>query len=677
VTKDTYYLTTPIYYVNDVPHIGHAYCTVVADTIARHQRLNGRRVHFLTGTDEHGQKIERAARKQGLEPRALVDSVVNRFQQLWKRLEISHDEFIRTTEPRHHQAVAKLFDLIRAKGDIYLGRYRGWYCTGCEAFYTEAQIVEGRCPEQGHPVEELEEESYFFRLSRYQDALLQHYDAHPEFVRPESRLNEVREFVRSGLKDLSISRTGFRWGIPVPGDEQHVVYVWFDALTNYLTAAGYGADDERLARLWPADLHLVGKDILRFHAVYWPAFLMSAGLPLPRQIFGHGWWLTSEGKMSKSRGKVVDPLVLINQFGVDPLRYFLMREMTFGQDAAYSDEALIDRINSDLANDLGNLAQRTLAMVHSYSAGAVDPPSDRHLPDAAALADLARRSFAEYRARMDAFEFQAALTALWELVGGTNRFLVRHEPWKTPADEAGRQRRSAVLSAAVEALRWVAHGIAPVMPESAATLLDLLGFKKAEAQAPYDSLHWGDWKKPLRCRKAEALFPRIDKEAYFEGPASAPGQAGPQSGVASAPGQAASSSSAGAIAGQAQPAAGAAAPSRRSSMEQPAEQLSIDEFRRLQLRTGRVVSAQKVAGADRLLELKVDLGTETRTIVAGIAERYAPESLVGKNVVIVANLKPARIRGVESQGMLLAATVDDKPVVCTFEEPVPPGATVR
>ncbi len=637
--NDSYYLTTPIYYVNDVPHIGHAYTTIVADAVARHRRLSGRRVHFLTGTDEHGQKIERAARKRGLEPAALVDEVVERFRALWRRLEISHDDFIRTTEPRHYRAVERLFETIREHGDIYLDRYRGWYCTGCEAFYTAAQIVDGRCPEQGHPVEELEEESYFFRLSRYQEALLRHYEASPGFVRPETRLNEVREFVRSGLRDLSISRTGFRWGIQVPGDPQHVVYVWFDALANYIAAAGYGADQRRFESLWPADLHLVGKDILRFHAVYWPAFLMSAGLPLPRCVFAHGWWLTAEGKMSKSKGKVVDPLPLLEQFGLDPLRYFLLRDMTLGQDAAYSDEALIDRINSDLANDLGNLVQRTLTMVHSYLGGRVSPPGPaqaRSLPEASELAGAARRALAEYRARMDALEPSAGLVAVWELVGAVIRFLVRQEPWKKPVDAEGEARRQATLAAAVESLRWVAHGIAAAMPSSAETLLELLGFEGAPGLRPYDELRWGEWKGSVQCRRAEALFPRIDKEAYF-----------------------------------------ADATSERRDMETPPEQITIQDFQRLQLRTARVLEAKKVEGADRILELKVDLGGETRTVVAGIAERYAPESLIGRTVVLVANLKPARIRGIESQGMVLAASVDGKAVLCAFEEPVPPGTVVR
>jgi methionyl-tRNA synthetase len=648
LSAKTFYLTTPIYYVNDVPHIGHAYTTIVADAIARHQRRSGRRVHFLTGTDEHGQKIERAARRQGLEPAVLVDRVVERFRQLWKRLEISHDDFIRTTEPRHHRAVTLLFEALRRSGDIYLDRYRGWYCTGCEAFFTAAQIVEGRCPEQGHPVEEVEEQSYFFRLSRYQEALLRHYDAHPDFIRPQTRLNEVAEFVRSGLKDLSISRTGFRWGIPVPGDEQHVVYVWFDALANYITAAGYGSDDERFARVWPADLHLVGKDIVRFHAVYWPAFLLAAGLPLPRTVFGHGWWLTAEGKMSKSKGKVVDPVALIDQFGADPLRYFLLREMTLGQDAAYSDEALIDRINSDLANDLGNLVQRTLAMVHSYLGGSVEPPSagkDSPAPEAEELAALAQRSLAAYRARMDALEPSAGLAALWDLVGGINRFLVRHEPWRRPTGPSDEARRAAVLAAAVEALRWVGHGCSAAMPGSAAALFEFLGCPEGEERLLYDELRWGDWGGARRCRRAEALFPRIDKEAYF----GAPEPAAPS----------------------------AAAAAERRAMEPTPELVSIDDFLKVKLKTARVLEAQKVPGADRLLQLKVDLGDETRTIVAGVAARYSPESLIGKTVVVVANLKTARIRGVESQGMLLAATVDERPIICTFEEAVPPGATVR
>ncbi len=648
--KDTFYLTTPIYYVNDLPHIGHAYTTIVADAIARHARLSGKDVYFLTGSDEHGQKIERAAQKQGLEPRQLVDRVVKRFQQLWKRLEISNDDFIRTTEPRHRKGVEDLFRAVKARGDIYLDRYRGWYCTGCESFYTVTQLVDGRCPEQGHPVEELEEESYFFRLSRYQDALLEHYQKHPEFVRPETRLNEAREFVRSGLRDLSISRTGFDWGIPVPGDDRHVLYVWFDALTNYMAAAGYGADPKRFGKLWPADLHLVGKDILRFHAVYWPAFLMSAGLPLPRTVFGHGWWLTAQGKMSKSKGKVVDPVPLIEQFGVDPLRYFLLREMTFGQDGAYSDEALIDRINSDLANDLGNLVQRTLAMVHSYLDGQVEPPDENVLPESASLGALARKSLGAYREHMDSYAFSVGLAALWDLVGGINRFLVKHEPWRKPDGKDDEARRAAVLGSAVEGLRWVALGIAASMPESAETLLELLGFPKKELQAGYDALEWGRWKeKPTRCKRAEALFLRIDKQAYFATPAAAStsGDRSPNS--------------------------------RRNSMDTVPDQITIQEFQRIKLRTAKITAAERVEGTDRLLKIEVDLGDGKRTIVSGIAEQYSADSLVGKMVVVVTNLKPARIRGVDSNGMLLAAGVgaEDRPIICTFEEEVPPGAPVR
>ncbi len=513
----TFYVTTPIYYVNDVPHIGHTYTTVVADVVARYERLAGRQVRFLTGTDEHGQKIERAARRIGIEPKELADRVVARYHALWKRLEITHDDFIRTTEARHHRGVHRIFALIFEKGDIYLDSYEGMYCTGCEAFFPENQIVDGKCPEQGHPVEKVREASYFFRLSRYQEPLLKHYAEHPEFVRPDFRLNEVRRFVEMGLRDLSISRTSFTWGIPFPNDPAHIFYVWFDALCNYVSALGYGETPDLYKACWPADLHLVGKDILRFHAVYWPAFLMSAGLPLPKTVFAHGWWLRSDAKMSKSTGNIVDPVPLLDEFGPDPLRYFLMREMAFGNDAQFSEEALIDRINNDLANDLGNLLSRLLKMIGDYRGGVIpaatlasgDDPAD------ASLIGTARSAAAAYMEAFEGYRFHEGLAAIWTLVSETNRYIVRWEPWSLAKNPAAGDRLDTVLHNAAEALRIVAVALSPVMPAAATEIRNRLGCPGTVVDRGLSGLAWGGLAAGQRTRGGTALFPRIDKAAYF------------------------------------------------------------------------------------------------------------------------------------------------------------------
>jgi len=664
--RSTFYITTPIYYVNDVPHIGHAYTTIVADVISRFQRMAGRDVRFLTGTDEHGQKIERSARAQGIEPKALADRVVARYHDLWAKLGITHDDFIRTTEPRHAKGVGAIFERIKARGDIYLGAYSGMYCAGCEAFYPESQIQDGKCPEMGHPVEPLEEESYFFRLSKYQEPLLRLYREHPEFVQPDNRRNEVARFVESGLKDLSISRTSFTWGIPYPDDPKHIFYVWFDALCNYVTALGYADGAEAYRKYWPADVHLVGKDILRFHAVYWPAFLMAAELPLPRTIWGHGWWLRSEGKMSKSVGNVVEPLGLIRDFGAEPLRYFLLREMAFGQDAQFSEEGLIDRINTDLANDLGNLASRLLTLVASSFEGGLPPlagPGSDGLPaDAFSLRERTIGGIEAFRDAFASYRFHEGLAALWEVVSETNKYIVRWEPWTLAKDASKRELLGAVLREASEALAAVAASLSPVMPEASQELWSRLG--GAGACAESDLLRrpprerWGLLPASATTRRGDSLFPRIDKKAYFKEmtmettpPAPAP--------------QDAPSKPSPAAAGQ--PAAAAAA----------TDEISIQDFQKVRLRTGKVLAADRIEGADRLLKLTVDVGTDTRTVVAGIAQHYAPESLVGKTVIIVANLKPAKLRGVESKGMLLAADLEGVPVVATFEKEIPPGNVVR
>jgi methionyl-tRNA synthetase len=629
MSRKPFYVTTPIYYVNDEPHIGHTYTTIVADTVARYRRATGWDVRFLTGTDEHGQKIERAAAKLRIEPIALADRVVSRYHALWTRLSISHDDFIRTTEPRHRLGVHRLIDKMRDAGDVYLDSYSGLYCAGCEAFYPESQIVDGKCPDQGHPVETVREASYFFRLSKYQEPLIAWIDAHPNAIRPVSRRNEVRAFIASGLKDLSISRTTIRWGIPWPHDSAHTVYVWVDALTNYMSALGFGSDREELfARYWPAQVHLVGKDIVRFHAVYWPAFLMSAGLPLPECVYAHGWWLKDDAKMSKSLGNVVRPGPLLDAVGPDGLRYFLLREMTFGLDGSYSDEQLLDRYNGDLANELGNVTSRVIALCDAGFGGKIPPPSSR--PEARALLSAARDAHAAWRAAL-------------------NRFLQAEAPWALAKDPSASERHAAVLRGACEALLQIAAMASPAMPGACAEIALRLG-----ASLPGDlrAFRWGLLPAESALAKRGPLFPRIDKAGYFQETTMTDAKPATESKSAEAP--------------------------KTADTAQPEpDLLSIDDFLRVDLRVARVIAAERIDGADKLLKLQLDLGGRSRQIVAGIAKAYAPEQLVGKRIVVVCNLKPAKLRGVESQGMLLAADLDGRPIIATFEEDVTPGTRVR
>ena len=634
--RPTFYVTTPIYYVNDEPHIGHAYTTIVADAVARYRRATGWDVRFLTGTDEHGQKIERAAAALGMTPIALADRVVSRYHELWTRLSISHDDFVRTTEPRHRAGVDRLIARMTAAGDIYLGSYEGMYCAGCEAFYPASQIKDGKCPDQGHPVEAVSESSYFFRLSKYQQPLLDWLDANPGAVRPASRFNEVRAFIASGLRDLSVSRTTIKWGIPWPGDPAHVLYVWVDALTNYMSALGFGSDDDALwTKYWPAQVHLVGKDIVRFHAVYWPAFLMSAGLPLPECIWAHGWWLRDESKMSKSFGNVVRPGPLLDTIGPDALRYFLLREMTFGLDGSFSDEQLLDRYNGDLANELGNVTSRIVALCDAGCGGRLPAPSTR--PEATELRDAARTAHGEWRAGFEAYDFSTALAAIWRLAAELNRFLQSHAPWALAKDPASKDEHDAVLRGAAEALLQIAAMAHPALPGASAEIASRVG-----ASIPDDlsEFRWGLLPATAPVAKRPPLFARIDKAAYFkETTAVTPPETRPA----------------------------------------PADDglLTIEDFLRIDLRVAKVVAAERIEGADKLLKLQLDLGGTSRQIVAGIAKAYAPEQLVGKSIVVVANLKPAKLRGVESQGMLLAADLDGRPIVATFEEAVKPGTRVR
>ena len=633
----SFYVTTPIYYVNDLPHIGHVYSTVVCDVIARHRRLAGERTYFLTGTDEHGQKIERAAAEKGVAPIELADRVVQRYHELWRELGISHDDFIRTTEERHQAGVREMVARIRAAGDLYVDRHEGWYCTACETFYTEKELEGGEhlCPVHGTPTEWKSEENVFFRLSKYADRLLAWYRDDPRSVLPESRRNEVRSFVEGGLRDLSVSRAGLAWGVPFPDQPGQTVYVWLDALTNYVSALGFGRQEDDLYRtFWEGGdtrLHVVGKDILRFHAVYWPAFLMSAGLPLPTTVWAHGWWTFDRKKVSKSAGNVPRTDHLVERFGADSLRYFLLREMVFGQDAGYSDEAFIERYNSDLANDLGNSVSRLVTLSRRIFDGRTPPvPCDDN-----PLVPAARRAAEEYRAAMDELAFQSALQALWRLLAEANGYLVEREPWKRVKDEGASDAVSRILWNGLEAVRIVAVGLLPFMPRVAPKVLRAIG--AGEVPRDFTAMEWGRLPTGAELPDPEALFPRIDKAAYVEEVESAK-----------------------------KPEAATGEP-----------MISIDQFFQTQLRVATVKAAEAIPKSSKLLKLTVDLGDETRTVVAGIAKEYEPGDVVGKQVVIVANLEPAKLMGVESQGMVLAAEVEGRPILLHPEEAVPNGSRVK
>jgi methionyl-tRNA synthetase len=507
--KPAFYVTTPIYYVNDVPHIGHAYTTLAADVLARYKRLMGFDVFFLTGTDEHGQKVEKAANTAGETPLELADRVMKRFQSLWEKLEISNTDFIRTTQERHKKGVAALFERVMEKGDIYLGEYEDWYCTPCETFWTETQLIDYKCPDCNRPTEKLKEESYFFRMSKYQEQLLAHLEANPEFIQPKSRRNEIISFVKEGLRDLSISRTTFQWGIPVPGNDKHVIYVWFDALTNYITALGYPDESGDFSKYWPVDVHLIGKDILRFHTVYWPTFLMAAGLPLPKKVFAHGWWTIEGQKMSKSLQNVVEPNMLVDKYGVDAVRYFLLREVPFGLDGDFSHSALIHRINSDLANDLGNLLNRSTAMLGKYFGGVLQQPGAETELDAA-YREKSIAMVAQVDACIDDLAFSKALQAIWEVISAGNKYIDETAPWVLAKDPAQQERLGTVMYYMLESQRIVYHLLSAFMPKTAEKGLGYLG----ETGAPTrEGLAWGGLKAGSAITKGEALFPRIDEKA--------------------------------------------------------------------------------------------------------------------------------------------------------------------
>ena len=645
--KKTFYITTPIYYPSDSLHIGHSYCTVATDTMARYKRLTGYDVMFLTGADEHGQKIEEKAKAAGITPQQYVDQIVATFQSLWKLLNVSYDRFIRTTDDYHVESVKKIFKALYDKGDIYKGSYKGKYCTPCESFWTESQLVDGKCPDCGRPVVDAEEEAYFFRLSKYADKILALYDEHPEFLTPQSRVNEMKAFINQGLEDLCVSRTSFTWGVPVDFDSKHVVYVWIDALSNYITALGYqNSRYQDYDRYWPADVHFVGKEIVRFHSIIWPAMLMALDLPLPKRVYGHGWLLLDGGKMSKSKGNVVDPVFLCQRYGVDAIRFFLLRAFPFGSDGVFSNEALISTINSDLANDLGNLVSRTVSMATNYFSGTL-PAHRAAEPLDEELLSLVRALPGLYTAQMEEFAFQNALGEIFKVVSRANKYIDETTPWILAKDPAKAPRLAAVLYNLLEAIRVCGVLLKPFMPESAEKILDQIGAVEAERTWESAQKPWG-LRDEVTVQKGEILFPRIDlaKElAELEARQEAQKKE-------------------------------AEAKEKAAKVEPVAPEIVVDDFFKTDLRVCKVIKCEAVPKAKKLLRLELDDGMGGRQIVSSIHPWYEPEELVGKKIIVIANLKPAKFCGVESNGMLLAGDDADGNCKVIFVEDLPVGTRI-
>lgn len=626
--KKTFYITTPIYYPSGKFHIGTAYTTTAADAMARYKRLKGFNVRFLTGLDEHGQKIQNKAAEEGKEPQAYVDEIADAAKKLWAQMEITYDDFIRTTEKRHEVAVQKIFQRFLDNGDIYKGEYEGLYCTPCETFFTESQLKDGKCPDCNREVHTLKEESYFFNMKKYANRLLAYYEENPGFIEPESRRNEmINNFIKPGLEDLSVSRTSFDWGVKVPSDPKHVVYVWVDALTNYINALGYASDDDKLFdQYWPADVHVVGKDIVRFHTIYWPIFLMALDLPLPKKIFAHGFILMKDGKMSKSKGNVIYPDMLIERYGLDATRYFLLRELPFGQDGVFSPESFVEKMNYDLANDLGNLLNRTISMINKYCEGQIPVYQGQITAFDADFEQFTQDTVMRYEVNMEKMQFSQVLAELWSLVSRVNKYIDETAPWVLAKDETNRKQLNSVMNHLAEALRYIAIMLQPFMPHTPVKIVEQLGLSK-------DALQWSGLESFANIlagtkvvEKGIPIFPRLEMEVetqYIKDLMKVPGQ-------------------------------------EEQSVEQPViekpevEQISIDDFFQTELRVAEVIAAEKIKKSDKLLKLQIDLGYEKRQVVSGIAMHYQPEDLVGKKVICVTNLKPVKLRGELSEGMILA-----------------------